>query len=72
MAKRYLKEDRDKRPFDFAKASPAVFPNLKPTNRKISLSLPESVLEKLSVAANRRGVARQAHIKEILAEAVGF
>ncbi len=72
MAKRYLKEDRDKRAFDFAKAKPVVFASLKPTKQKISLSLPACVLEKLGAEANRRGVARQAHIKEILAEAVGF
>ena len=70
MPKHYLKEDKGHKPFDFAKAKPVSFVNLKPTSQTISLRLPSTVLERLSLAANRRGVARQAHIKEILAAAV--
>ncbi len=39
--------------FDWDKAELAVFPNLKPTTRTISLHLPNSMLERLRVAANK-------------------
>ncbi|MFP4231281.1 MAG: BrnA antitoxin family protein, partial [Spirochaetaceae bacterium] len=32
---------------DWSKAKPAVFPNLKPSTKTISLRLPESMLEEL-------------------------
>jgi len=46
------------------------FPELKPTSTAISLRLPSIVLARLKVAAHRRGLPYQAHIKNILAEAV--
>jgi predicted DNA binding CopG/RHH family protein len=54
--------------FDWSKAERVVFPNLKPTTRTISLRLPNSMLERLKVAANKRDVPYQSLIKMFLKE----
>jgi predicted DNA binding CopG/RHH family protein len=53
---------------DWVKAKPMIFPNLKPTTRTISLRLPNSMLERLKVAANKRDVPYQSLIKMFLKE----
>lgn len=53
---------------DWDNADLAVFPNLKPTTRTISLRLPSSMLERLKVAANKRDVPYQSLIKMFLKE----
>jgi len=55
---------------DWAKAKRAVFPNLKPTTRTISLRLPESIIAALKVLANKRDVPYQSLLKVFLAEKV--
>ena len=54
--------------FDWDKAEVVIFPNLKPTTRTISLRLPESMLARLKVAANKRDVPYQSLIKMFLKE----
>ena len=54
--------------FDWDKAKRVVFPNLKPTTRTISLRLPNSMLDGLKVAANKRDVPYQSLIKMFLKE----
>lgn len=54
--------------FDWDKAMPMIFPNLKPTTRTISLRLPGSMLDRLKVAANKRDVPYQSLIKMFLKE----
>jgi predicted DNA binding CopG/RHH family protein len=54
--------------FDWDKSEIAIFPNLKPTTRTISLRLPSSMLERLKVAANKRDVPYQSLIKMFLKE----
>jgi predicted DNA binding CopG/RHH family protein len=54
--------------FDWDKAKPMIFPNLKPTTRTISLRLPGSMLDRLKVAANKRDVPYQSLIKMFLKE----
>ena len=51
---------------DWDKAEFVIFPNLKPTTRTISLRLPNSMLERLKVAANKRDVPYQSLIKMFL------
>ena len=46
------------------------FPNLKPSNRSISLRLPLDLLERIKIAANKRDVPYQSLIKVWLAEKV--
>lgn len=55
---------------DWSKATPARFPNLKPSTTAISLRLPVSLLEQIKIAANKRDVPYQSLIKMWLAEKV--
>jgi hypothetical protein len=55
---------------DWTQAQRAVFPNLKPTSRTISLRLPQHLLDTIKVAANARDVPYQSLIKTWLHEKV--
>jgi len=55
---------------DFSDAREALFPNLKPTTRTISVRLPETLIDKLKTLANRRDVPYQSLLKVLLAEKV--
>jgi predicted DNA binding CopG/RHH family protein len=55
---------------DWSKAKRAVFPNLKPATKSISLRLPESILVGLKMLANKRDVPYQSLLKVFLAEKV--
>jgi len=48
----------------------AVFPNLKPSTKTISLRLPESLIEELKLLANKRDVPYQSLLKVFLSERV--
>lgn len=53
---------------DWSKAQRARFPNLKLSTTSISLRLPQHLLERIKVAANRRDVPYQSLIKIWLVE----
>ncbi len=53
---------------DWGQATRARFPNLRPSNKAISLRIPVALLERLKVAANARDVPYQSLIKIWLAE----
>ena len=55
---------------DWKKAERARFSNLKPSVKKISLRLPESMLEELKILANKRDVPYQSLMKIFLAERI--
>ena len=55
---------------DWSKAKRAVFPNLKPSTKTISLRLPQTLLEELKLLANKRDVPYQSLLKVFLAERV--
>ena len=55
---------------DWSKASKVVMPNLKPSTKTISLRLPESLLEGIKQAANKRDMPYQSLIKYWLADEV--
>lgn len=55
---------------DWSKARRAVFPNLKPSTKTISLRLPETMLEELKTLANRRDVPYQSLMKVFLSERI--
>jgi len=55
---------------DWSKAKLAVFPQLKPSTKKISLRLPEWLLFRLKELANQRDVPYQSLLKIFLAERV--
>jgi len=52
------------------KAEKITFSNLKPSVRKISLRLPESMIEELKLLANKRDVPYQSLLKIFLAERI--
>ncbi len=56
--------------FDWSKAKRAVFPNLKPSTKTISLRLPQTLLEELKLLANKRDVPYQSLLKVFLSERV--
>jgi predicted DNA binding CopG/RHH family protein len=55
---------------DYSKAKYIVFPNLKPSTKKISIRLPESLIEHLKLLANKRDVPYQSLLKIFLSEKV--
>jgi predicted DNA binding CopG/RHH family protein len=55
---------------DWKRAERALFPNLKPSTKSISLRLPESLLDALRQMANERDVPYQSLIKMILQERI--
>ena len=56
---------------DWSKATPARFPNLKPSTKAISLRLSVALLERIKIEANRRDVPYQSLIKIWLQEKAG-
>lgn len=55
---------------DWNLARPTVFPNLKPSTKTISLRLPEALLDRIKIEANKRDMPYQSLIKAWLAEDV--
>ena len=55
---------------DYAKAEPAFFPELKPSNKTISIRLPESLIEAIKLLANKQDIPYQSMLKVLLAEKV--
>ena len=55
---------------NWTKAENVRLPNLKPSSTSISLRLPNGLLERIKIAANKRDVPYQSLIKTWLAEKV--
>jgi predicted DNA binding CopG/RHH family protein len=55
---------------DWSKARSAIFPELKPSLKSISLRLPEAMIEELKVLANKRDVPYQTLLKLFLSERI--
>ena len=55
---------------DYSKSKKALFPNLKPSTRTISIRLPESLIEHLKVLAHKRDIPYQSLLKMFLIEKV--
>jgi predicted DNA binding CopG/RHH family protein len=55
---------------DWDKAQPVSFPNLKLSTKTISLRLPEGLLDRIKIEANKRDVPYQSLIKAWLSEDV--
>lgn len=53
---------------DYSKAKSVSFPNLKPSTKTISIRLPEFLIEKLKIIANKKDIPYQSLIKLYLAE----
>ncbi|MBI3550946.1 MAG: BrnA antitoxin family protein [Elusimicrobia bacterium] len=57
---------------DWSKAKRAVFPNLKPTSKLISIRFPVAVLDRVKALANQRDIPYQALIKMFVNKEVGM
>ena len=55
---------------DWSDAEEVVFSRLKPTTRKISIRLPESMIEELKLLANKKDVPYQSLLKIFLSERI--
>ena len=55
---------------DWTDAEEVILPRLKPSTRKISIRLPESMIEELKVLANKRDVPYQSLLKIFLSERI--
>ena len=64
-------ESHDSRDYvDWKKAKITAIPNLKPSTKTISLRLPEGLLERIKIEANKRDMPYQSLIKVWLADDV--
>ncbi|MFN2332676.1 MAG: BrnA antitoxin family protein [Halomonas sp.] len=55
---------------DWSQAEPSSFPKLKPSTKTISLRLPEALLDRIKIEANKRDMPYQSLIKAWLADDV--
>ena len=55
---------------DWSQAQKVISPNLKPSSKTISLRLPEHLLHRIKVAANKKDVPYQSLIKVLLDESL--
>ena len=55
---------------EWKQARPISFPNLKPSTKTISLQLPEALLQRIKIEANKRDMPDQSLIKAWLSEDV--
>ncbi len=55
---------------DFSQAKRALMPNLRPTLKRVSIRLPESLLESIRVLAHKRDVPYQSLMKMLLVEGI--
>jgi predicted DNA binding CopG/RHH family protein len=55
---------------DWSKAEKTILPNLKPSTKKISLRLPETMINELKLLANKRDVPYQSLLKIFLSEKI--
>ncbi len=53
---------------DWDKAQPVFLPNLKPSTKRISIRLPEGLLNRIKIEANKRDIPYQSLIKTWLAQ----
>lgn len=57
---------------DWKKAKRVLLPNLKPSTKKISLRLPELMIEELKLLANKQDISYQSLMKMYLAERIQY
>jgi predicted DNA binding CopG/RHH family protein len=55
---------------DWRRAERVKLPNLRPTTRTISIRLPESMIERLKVLANKRDIPYQSLLKMFVADRI--
>ena len=55
---------------NWSQSKKMILPNLKPSTKKISLRLPEIMIEELKVLANKRDIPYQSLLKMFLSEKI--
>ena len=55
---------------DWRRAERVKLPNLRPTTRTISIRLPESMIERLKILANKRDIPYQSLLKMFVADRI--
>lgn len=55
---------------DWSKSKKMTLPNLKPSTKKISIRLPEIMIDELKLLANKRDIPYQSLLKIFLAEKI--
>ncbi len=55
---------------DWSQSERVILPNLKPSTRKISLRLPEIMINELKLLANKRDISYQSLLKVYLSERI--
>ena len=55
---------------DWSQSKKTILPNLKPSMKKISLRLPEIMIDELKLLANKRDIPYQSLLKIFLAEKI--
>lgn len=55
---------------DWRQAKRVKLPNLRPTTRTISIRLPESMIERLKILANKRDIPYQSLLKMFVADKI--
>ena len=68
--RRFWEENDSSEYLDWSKAKRASFPNLKPSTKAISLRLPEGLLDRIKIEANKRDMPYQSLIKVWLSQNV--
>lgn len=68
--RRFWEENDSSKYLDWSKAKRASFPNLKPSTKTISLRLPEGLLDRIKIEANKRDMPYQSLIKVWLSQNV--
>ena len=64
--RKFWESDESSDYVDWSKTKRVILPNLKPSTKTISLRLPESLLNRIKIAANKRDVPYQSYIKVLL------
>jgi len=55
---------------DWSQSKKVILPNLKPTTKKISIRLPEIMIDELKLLANKRDIPYQSLLKMFLSEKI--
>jgi len=68
--RKFWSESESTQYIDWSRAENVVLPRLKPSTKKISLRLPEMMIDELKVLANKRDIPYQSLLKIYLSEKI--
>ena len=68
--RKFWQQNNSSEYFDWSEADEVLFSKLKPSTRKISIRLPELMIEELKLLANKRDVPYQSLLKIFLSERI--